>query len=280
MFKKIENQNLILSLRQLIFINSFPVKNHLSCISKCSKSNLCTIAIIDSSNCSIYIRNYLNESNLIYSPTSTIYLKTSYHINQYLIHYWPFNGDYRNLIANTNLDQTSGLNFELVTDRFGRSNSSLYLNNGYLRAPDDVYIYGDFTLTSWVKMNKLAFSRTFFTFSTPSGNKIYFCLTSNMLFNPYFGINNAKQIANTELTLGQWQHLAYTIKGSTLSIYLDGILVYDDMTTPISLENNIDVYFGFGTKPQVQLDDVKIFSRSLTQSEIIESLLEQNRKKD
>ena len=119
-------------------------------------------------------------------------------------------------------------------------------------------------------------TKRFFTFSTLSGNNVYFCLTSSGSYNPYFGINNGNQMANTSLILGQWQHLAYTIKGSALSIYLDGLLVYNGLTTPISLENNIDVYFGFKTVvnlPKVQLDDVKIFSRSLTQSEIIESSL-------
>ena len=276
MFQKITNQNLIQSLRQNLLIKSFPIIKDFQCISKCSQSSLCTIAIIDSSICSMYIKNDLNGLNVIYSPTSTIYIKTSYHINQYLIHYWSFNRNYLNHIANTNLNQTNGLNYALVTDRFGRSNSSLYLNYGLIQAPNGNYIYGDFTLTVWVKIYSLDSMRRFFTLSTQTGGNIFFCLTSSGSTGPYYGNLNGNQAGNVSLNSSKWQHLAYTIKASTLSIYLDGILIYNGPTTPVSFEINFNVYFGFKTAvnlPRAELDDFKIFSRSLTQSEIIESSL-------
>ena len=162
----------------------------------------------------------------------------------------------------------------LTTDRFGRNNSSLNLNYGYLRAQDGTYFYGDFTMTTWVKMYALNATRRFFRMVSPSGTLILFCLTFSANTGPFYAFSNGNQAANTSLTIGKWQHLAYTIKGTTLSIYIDGICVYTGFTSQIGPQLFNSVYFGSNVnQPYADLDDVKIYNRSLTQSEIIQSSL-------
>ena len=263
---------MIESLRQISLIKSFRVNLNLQCISDCSDNFLCSMAIVDSKTCNVYNRIQItNLMNLTDSFTSTIYVKYSY--NQYLIHYWPFNGNYYDIISNANL--FNGLNNALVTDRYGRPSSSLYLNYGSLQAPNGAYIYGDFTLTTWVKMYALENARRLFIIPTSSGNNIFFSLTLNGS-GPYYYYKNGDQAASSQLTIGKWQHLAFTIKGSTLSIYIDGILKYNGQTTPITNEYHTNVFLGYqiGHCPNAELDDVKIFNRSLTQTELIQSSLE------
>jgi hypothetical protein len=274
MFKKILNQNIVEILRPSSLLKSFRISSDFQCIFQCSKNDLCSIAIVDSSICNIYIIFDLNDSNLINSPTSTIYVKNNYNeINKYLIHYWPFNGNYFDVISNANL--FNGFNDQLVSDRFGRASSSVYLNYGSLQAPDGIYIYGDFTLTAWVKMHSLEqFRRLFFLISP---NNIVFSLTQGANTGPYFysSFYNQDQVSNTTLTIGKWQHLAFTIKGSTLSIYIDGVIVFEGLTVPLSVVNRSDIRIGSeGHYPaNADFDDLKIFNKSLSQAEIIQSSL-------
>ena len=158
-FYKIEKKNLDEISKKISLIKSFNVNNHFECMLECSKNFLCSLVIVDSLNCNIVNQIQLTASNMIYSPTSTIYVKNdSNQYNQYLIHYWPFNGNYNDVISNANL--FNGKNNSLISDRFNRTNSSLYLNYGYLQVPNGYYIYGDFTLTIWVKMYTLEPGRT------------------------------------------------------------------------------------------------------------------------
>ncbi len=241
---------------------------------ECSSNFLCSVATIDSSICTIFNSKIkITESNTIYSSTATIYVKNFYgQINKYLIHYWPFNGNYVDVISNANL--FNGSNDVLVADRFGRPSSSLYINYGVLKAPSRFYLYGDFTLTIWVKTDVIKPSTRFFVLVPANGNIVYFCLTSNQGLRPYYFYQD-EQIANTSLSIGKWQHLAFTIQGSTLSIYIDGLIVYNRPTTPIPVRNYSTVYFGSynGYHVNAFFDDFKIFNKSLSQTEIVESSL-------
>ena len=77
------------------------------------------------------------------------------------------------------------------------------------------------------------------------------------------------------LVIGKWQHLAWTNQGSTHSIYVDGMLAYNGPTTPITVKNRTNVYFGTDQAHFVraEFDDIKIFNRSLSQIEIARSSL-------
>ena len=227
----------------------------------------------------MYSTNDLKNSNLIYSYDSSIYAKSlnNNQINQYLIHYWPFNGNYLDVITNVSLVSNGQGKDSLAQDRFNRANYSLFLNYGYLITPAgffDYYIYGDYTLTTWVKINKLDFFARFLALDTPAGDVIY-SLTGSYC-GPYLSFLNGDQTANSELVVDTWQHLAFTNKGTSFSIYIDGVLQYNGPTTRINFTPQSGFYLGSDGDHYVNasFDDIKIYNKSLNQAELIQSSLD------
>ena len=155
----------------------------------------------------------------------------------------------------------------LVDDRLYRQTSSLYLNSGFLSAPDGYYIYGDFTLIFWVKIITFNLNAAFLTIGE-NLNVITFGLNANI--RPYCGIYGEFKLSNTSLNINQWQHLAYTMQGTTFSIYIDGRPVYNDTATRINYVLQSKVFFGgLNNNLNGYLDDIRIFNKSLSQAEII-----------
>ena len=116
--------------------------------------------------------------------------------------------------------------------------------------------------------------RRFLRMVSSTGNIILFSLTLNQNTGPYLFYNNTNYQAEIALKIGKWQNLAFTSKGTTLSMYIDGIRVQNSIITPFSLNSYTSVYFGLhdlSQLPNAEFDDIKIFNKSLTQTEIIQS---------
>ncbi len=175
-FLLLKSKNLNESLRKSCLMKSFKIKDNMDCILECSSNFLCSAATVDSAFCTIFNSKIeITESNTIYSLTSTTFVNNfNDQINKYLIHYWPFNGNYVDVISNANL--FNGSNDVLVADRFGRQNASLFLKNGYLQGPPGFYFYGDFTLTAWVKLFNSGNTKRFLLLGDTVNVRIYFSL--------------------------------------------------------------------------------------------------------
>ncbi len=86
--------------------------------------------------------------------------------------------------------------------------------------------------------------------------------------------NNGNLMSSVALKINKWQHLAVTVTGTQLKIYIDGKLTLT--STVISAPKGImrtENYIGKSNwngneNVNAELDDLKIFNRSLTQSEI------------
>ena len=176
---------------------------------------------------------------------------------------------------------SSGKSFEL--DRFGNQQSALYLNNAYYQMPSGVYFAGDYTLSIWVKMNSIntVYDRIMsIGTSTFTVNSIVFSLVFNNVSKPYvFTSTNSpgnNLISPTNLPLNQWTHVAFTLKGSIGTIYLNGNNVKQATNIIPSKINRTYNYFGTqvysgritNQYPNAIFDEVKIFNRSLSQREI------------
>ncbi len=69
-----------------------------------------------------------------------------------LVNYWPVkSGVMADLVGLVNT--TSGDSPQFTTDRFGNANDAILVNGWASRwnLPDGVYLYGDYTITAWVK---------------------------------------------------------------------------------------------------------------------------------
>jgi hypothetical protein len=139
-----------------------------------------------------------------------------------------------------------------------------------------IYLYNNFTLAAWVKTHTLEYNRKYFILSTSNGSyPIIFGLTYKENSGPYYSYNGlytyGTNQANTALQLQKWQHLTYTLSGSNLKIYINGVSVYDGVTQPIIVENHLQVSLGLHVLshlPKAEFDDLMIFNKSLTQNEI------------
>jgi hypothetical protein len=191
--------------------------------------------------------------------------------------HWAFNGNTRDSIGNKDL--TAQPNVTLVADRFGTANSAVYCNNSYLTVPPGIYFSGDFTICGWVKVIQIvAWTRLLdFGIGTPQDN-VYLILSMWNLMQPVVTVFNNKNYSSEyssgyTLNVGQWFHIAAVLQGTQVSLYVNGISINN--RTSYSPRNVIrtNCFVGCDMNGSAQanayFDDIKIFNRSLSQSEII-----------
>lgn len=204
--------------------------------------------------------------------------------DEYLTHYWPIcNNDMLDYIDAADMTQGSSISF--VSDRFGNSNSSLALNDGWTQIPSDVYFdTPEFTISAWVYPIKIGkYARLIDFGNAYQIDNIILRLDSGSDNKPKFfifpGFRSPSDSVSFKksLALNLWHHLSVTFDGNRLRSYLDGTLEDDTKytyTMPQSLvrANN---YFGKSIKAgvtflQLYLDDVRFYSKSLNQNEIMD----------
>ncbi len=99
-----------------------------------------------------------------------------------------------------------------------------------------------------------------------NANKLEFALTDST--NTYRGVYSNEALEN-----GKWYHATGSYDGSTMKLYLDGVLQESfttDLTTLESSPLNIGIYsVAAGSKFRGQIDNLKIWDRALTSSEIL-----------
>ena len=99
-----------------------------------------------------------------------------------------------------------------------------------------------------------------------------------MIFSIYLS-NNGVELSSPFTTpfvqLGIWKHLAATLEGSKATIYLNGQIMWQGNLQPIRSFVRNSNFFGnsnYGGLVDSEFDDLKIFKKSLTQSEILKVL--------
>jgi len=158
-----------------------------------------------------------------------------------LTHYWPINNDMKDYIGSSDIIPQLNINF--ASDRFGNANSSIFLNYGWGTVKPDYYFKGSsFVIMAWIM-----------PLSLPTNN--YFCLldfssTDNsdvsVLYavggdGPWFSIFFETQylISSTiQLKLNQWNHLAAVFNGTTMMLYVNGILGRTQTSSSILFNTN------------------------------------------
>ena len=205
--------------------------------------------------------------------------------DQYLSHYWPiFNNNMSDLVGIAHMIQGAATTF--VSDRFGNPNSALNLNGGWTEVASGVYFETPhFTIAVWVFPLQIGNDARVIDFSNgAASDNIVLALSYSLTANPYFQIfNGGTDIGyfgpSQPLTLGKWQFLAATFNGTNKDIYLDGNLILSMLAafTPSSLIRTKN-YIGKSSFMACcndgfsfsYLDDLRFYSKSLSQSEIID----------
>ena len=198
-----------------------------------------------------------------------------------LVGYWPFNGNANDESGNNNNGTVSGAT--LTTDRFGNANKAYSFDgtNDYISVLDN----NSLDLT-----NQLTLSAWFFT----DGSKVnQGLLGKGGLNNAHTGYALLLQVSNPATSgvvlqnlptttakeaysptniANNWHNFTGTYNGTTLKLYIDGVLTVSSNVT-ISLSNSTSNLFfgqelsGFRYFKGI-LDDIRIYNRALTQQEI------------
>lgn len=204
--------------------------------------------------------------------TQTLFAQVpSYVPTNGLVGYWPFNGNANDESGNGNNGTVSGAT--LTADRFGYLNSAYSFNglNNYISANRNNL--NEFSVSLWFYTTaNIEFSP--FVDANPSNWEVYLKNLKPTFTKWITSPTNYQELIGTNtVPLSQWHHIVYTYSSNNVKIYLNGVLNSSFTNVTLVNFNSGLYYFGASISGTSQyyngkLDDIGIWSRSLTQQEI------------
>ena len=200
-----------------------------------------------------------------------------------LVNYWPIDNHVNDTVSKANM--YNGVNVEFVEDRFKIPNSAIRFSGGSYQIKPGVYFNGDFTISVWVRIiNSLVQRGRIFDFTNDAtGDNVYLLSSFENTNSPslYSVVRNSESMVTSNLSFvyGQWTHLVATLSGTTGSIYLNGMLAAqsNNMLSPRNV-NRTSNYIGRDFSGQVSLwadlDDLRIYNKSMNQSDVYNLFIE------
>jgi hypothetical protein len=187
---------------------------------------------------------------------------------------------------------TQGSSTFFTTDRFGNANSALALNGGWTQVPAGVYFNTlGFTISVWVYPQQIGYwSRVLDFGNGAASNNVIFSISNGNSLNPTLtAILSGNFLTFTgssqALSLGQWQFLIASFDGSYFYVYVNGVQtssVFVSFTPPYLTRSNCFIgksnwadCCGDGFSSSI-LDELRFYNKSLTQSEILELMYQNN----
>jgi rhamnogalacturonan endolyase len=163
----------------------------------------------------------------------------------------------------------------------GVSGNAVTFSGGYASLPTGIVSgLNDFTVAAWVKPDSIATWQRIFDFGSSTSSYMFLTTRPSSSGGLRFAITTGggEQQVNTSapLTVGAWQHVAVTLRGSTATIYLNGVAVGSNTGVtlrPASLGQTTNNFIGksqFGVDPALaaSVDDFRIYSRGLLAAEV------------
>jgi hypothetical protein len=210
-------------------------------------------------------------------------LNTNYIQTNDLIHYWPFGNSLIDVIGGLNL--YGGINNGLSFDKQSKPLSAISLMSGYYQAPASTYFYGgEFSIMAWVRLNSPNSHTRLVDFGNGSPGDNILCAISYLnsqkpFFNVYTSSPNSYSytVSSVALNVGNWDHLACILKGTTGYIYINGVqTASDSFIMPLGVTRNLN-YIGHSNwanelNADASIDELKIFKRGLSQQELINEM--------
>lgn len=126
------------------------------------------------------------------------------------------------------------------------------------------------TISGWVRKTSSTGQKSFF--SNRSTGSVYVGLSGTQVFL-YDNNGSPASILSPSgsVQIGQWQHVAVSSDGSTITMYVNGLQVYQTSQTRSASTGN----FGIGWDPSIAtefwdgaIDEVRVYSRALSPSEV------------
>jgi hypothetical protein len=197
-----------------------------------------------------------------------------------LVGHWDFNGNAKDSTPNANDGTVTGTT--LTTDRKGAVNKAYSFNganNDYIDAGNgaSLRITGPITVEAWVKATTLTSGDRIVEraqWSTRRG--YYLAATSATAVKFTVHYNDAAYVSPTyTLPIGQWVHLVGIYDGSMVRIYANGVEQGTGVAGPSSIDDTATtkkLFIGSNNGSDSYwnglIDDVRIYNRALSQTEI------------
>ncbi|NLY42535.1 MAG: hypothetical protein GX066_00870, partial [Clostridiaceae bacterium] len=153
--------------------------------------------------------------------------------------------------------------------------------NGYVRLPNGIFKdLSDYTVATWFRADELREWQRIFDFGSSTSS--YAFLTPMGGGRPRYGIKQgsaAEQtliVNNMTFPLNEWKHVALTTQGTTVRLYIDGVLVGTRTNTTLTLSSLGETTRNYIGRSQFsgdaylngRVDDFRVYSRALSAEEI------------
>ena len=166
----------------------------------------------------------------------------------------------------------------LVNDRFGRPMSAYHFDGvsqtiEIADAPD-LALTGDLTISAWIKPDAIGVLDGIVSKYQASGDNSYTLRFGFTAPYSYYDFDNALRgapVPPAQVMVGQWQHVAAVLSGSTVTLYVNGAPGMPLAVGYPIIVNTRPVFIGvdFNTRYfDGAIDDVRLYSRALQTFEI------------
>lgn len=223
-----------------------------------------------------------------------------------LIAYFPFDGNTED--ASTKKNNGKPTNVSYTTDRRGENGKAIkfggFNNRGYVQVPNNesLKLSKQLTISLWLRLDDWGGMDDYGNFVQNKGWHSIICKDGDRVgwdliiqgggtlnvFNPVFSNNHFTDPKvyltyekNDENLLKKWVHIAYTIDGETVKLFLNGVLVTKELNFTVNFDraNQSDLMFGnFGNNGGVNpyfwyplngaIDEARLYNKALSDTEI------------
>lgn len=195
-----------------------------------------------------------------------------------LVAYYPFNGNANDESGNGNHGVVRGAT--LTADRFNNLSSAYrFVDSTYIELPQNIYIYGNFTIALWVNVKQLSRWGRIVEFGSGQWtNNVAISAAFENTDKPCLSLCNSKEcnniVSETGMESNRWVFLCITLKNSHVEFYKDGKLWLNSRNGLIPLpELRTKCYIGKSSWPdnlnkEILIDDIRVYNRVLSEEEI------------
>lgn len=202
-----------------------------------------------------------------------------------LVAYYPFNGNAKDASGNGNDGIVQGAT--LTTDRFGVPNSAYYFDgvSSGIKIPDTLLdpVVDGFTFSAWVGTDSSPYTGTYTILhtGTDAGEAVMQIISGENAFGPVLNTHTGYYVSSPANANSVTHVVGVYIKGQNISIYTNGALanIVPIPDGTLWLEPDYPLYsaigvYDFAPSPYLnfrgELDDIRIYSRALSSSEVAE----------